>query len=113
MSYQFKNMAREFDLPLVLLHQMNRGIERENIQRATKKEPEMKDLDQAGERPSDVIIMITHEKEQKVIKSSKIWIVKNRFGATGSANVKFEAEKTWFRDLTQEELEELEPDIVK
>jgi replicative DNA helicase len=113
MSYQFKNMAREFDLPLVLLHQMNRGIERENIQRTTKKEPEMKDLDQAGERPSDVIIMITHEKEQKVIKSSKIWIVKNRFGATGSANVKFEAEKTWFRDLTQEELEELEPDIVK
>lgn len=111
MSYQFKNMAREFDIPVLLLHQMNRSIE--SIQRATKKEPQMNDLDQAGERPSDVILMITHKTEQKIIQSSKIWVVKNRFGATGSADVKFEAEKTWFRDLTDAEIEALEPEMMK
>lgn len=110
-TYQFKNMAREFGIPIIVLHQMNRSIE--SAQRTSKKEPQMSDLDQASEKASDVILMISHVTQQKIIQSSKIWVVKNRFGGTGCADVKFEASKTLFRDLTKEEMDELEPELVK
>lgn len=111
LSYQIKNLAREFEIPVILLHQMNRSIE--SMQRSNNQEPKQTDLDQAGEKPSDLIIMISHKTEQKIIKSSSLWITKNRFGATGNCPVKFESEKTWFRDLTKEELDEMEPDLIK
>jgi replicative DNA helicase len=111
LSYQFKNMAREFDIPLIIIQQMNRSIE--SLQREKHREPKTSDLAQAGESAPNLILMITHETEQKVIKTSKIWSVKNRDGATGCVDVKFEAEKTWFRDLTREELEELNPEFMR
>ena len=110
-SYLFKNLAREFDVPIILLHQMNRSIE--SVLRAKHKEPQKSDLDQSGEKAPDLIIMITHKTEQKIITSSKLWLVKNRFGPECGLDVKFEAERTWFRDLTDEELEAMEPEMMK
>ena len=111
LSYMLKNMAREFDISVINIQQMNRSIE--SIQREKHKEPRTSDLAQAGESSPNLILMITHETEQKVIKSSKIWVVKNRDGATGCVNVKFEAEKTWFRDLTPEEMDTQLPSLMK
>jgi replicative DNA helicase len=111
MSYQLKNMAREFDISMINIQQMNRSIE--SMQREKHKEPKASDLSQAGESSPNLILMITHETDKKVIKSSKIWVVKNRDGAMGCVDVKFEAEKTYFRDLTKEELEELEPEMMR
>lgn len=108
MVYQLKNMAREFDIPIINIQQMSRAIE--SMQRAKDKEPKSSDLSQAGESGPDAIIMISHEMERKVIKSTKLWIVKNRHGAIGDVNVKFEAERTWFRDLNKQELDEIQPE---
>ena len=89
---------------------MNRSIE--SIQRVKFKEPQTSDLAQAGESSPDLIIMITHEMQNKVILKSKLWIVKNRNGAMGSVDVKFDAKRTLFRDLTEKELAEQAPDFM-
>ena len=110
LSYLLKNLAREFDISIINIQQMNRSIE--NIQRVKFKEPQTSDLAQAGESSPDLIIMITHEMQNKVILKSKLWIVKNRNGAMGSVDVKFDAKRTLFRDLTEKELAEQAPDFM-
>lgn len=111
LSYQFKNLAREFSVPFVNVQQMSRAIE--SVNRGKDSEPKASDLSQSGESAPNLIIMIRHQKEKKVIKSSKLWIVKNRDGATGDVDVKFEAEKTYFRNLTEEEKNSIVPDFVQ
>jgi len=110
LSYLLKNLAREFDISIINIQQMNRSIE--SIQRVKFKEPQTSDLAQAGESSPDLIIMITHETQNKVILKSKLWIVKNRNGAMGSVDVKFDAKRTLFRDLTEKELAEQAPDFM-
>ena len=113
LSYQFKGLAREFSVPFVNVQQMSRAIE--SVNRAKDSEPKASDLSQSGESAPNLIIMLRHKKEKKVIKSSKLWIVKNRDGATGDVDVKFEAEKTYFRDLTDEEKKNTsdEPEFIQ
>ena len=110
LSYLLKNLAREFDISIINIQQMNRSIE--SIQRVKFKEPQTSDLAQAGESSPDLIIMITHEMQNKIILKSKLWIVKNRNGAMGSVDVKFDAKRTLFRDLTEKELAEQAPDFM-
>ncbi len=110
LSYMLKNMARDFDISIITCQQMNRSIE--SIQREKHKEPKTSDLAQAGESSPNIVLMITHDMEQKVIKSSKLWIVKNRDGATGCVDVKFEAERTLFRDISDAELQAQNPDFM-
>ncbi len=110
LSYLLKNLAREFDISIINIQQMNRSIE--SIQRVKFKEPQTSDLAQAGESSPDLIIMITHEMQNKIILRSKLWIVKNRNGAMGSVDVKFDAKRTLFRDLTEKELAEQAPDFM-
>jgi replicative DNA helicase len=113
LSYQFKGLAREFSVPFVNVQQMSRAIE--SMNRTKDSEPKASDLSQSGESSPNLIIMIRHQKERKVIKSSKLWIVKNRDGATGDVDVKFEAERTYFRDLNDEEKKNIsnEPDFIQ
>jgi replicative DNA helicase len=109
-SYELKGYATEFDIPIILIQQLNRSIE--SSQRGSDKEPRLSDLNQAGENAPSIVLMITHDVKDKVIKNSKIWVVKNRDGATGYADVKFEAHRTFFRDLTEEERLALTPDMM-
>jgi replicative DNA helicase len=110
-SYELKGFATEFDIPIILIQQLNRSIE--SSTRGADKEPRLSDLNQAGENAPSIVLMITHEKEAGIVKASKIWVVKNRDGATGYADVKFEYQKTYFRDLTEEERLEMTPDMMK
>lgn len=109
-SYELKSFCTEFDIPIILIQQLNRSIE--SSTRGSDKEPRLSDLNQAGENAPSIVLMITHEKEAGIVKASKIWVVKNRDGATGYADVKFEYQKTYFRDLTEEERLELTPDMM-
>lgn len=103
LSYEFKSFAREFDLSFINIQQMSRSIE--SYQRRDK-EPQASDLSNAGDAAPDLIILIQHQKEKKKILASKLWIVKQRDGAVGYVDVKFEGEKTLFRDLKPEEITE-------
>jgi replicative DNA helicase len=92
LTYQLKGLAREFGIPIVVAHQLNRSIEH------NEREPKPSDLSQAGEKATDLILIIRHKKEDAVIKSSRIYCVKNRSGALGYVNVKFIGESVKFID---------------
>lgn len=102
LSYKLKKLAREIDLPIVVAQQMSRSIE--NTARAKDSDPKASDLSQAGESAPNMIIMIRHKKENNVIKSSKLYVVKNRDGATGYVDVKFIGERTKFEDMPPEDV---------
>jgi replicative DNA helicase len=113
LSYDFKNFAREFDIPFLNVQQMSRSIE--NYQRKDK-EPKSSDLAQAGESAPDIIIMISSQMEKKKIVRSNLWVTKNRDNETGVAPVKFDGKRTMFRDLTTDELGAMsddEPEFTK
>jgi replicative DNA helicase len=76
---------------------MSRSIE--SVARGKDADPKASDLSQAGESAPNLIIMIRHKKEQNVIQSSSLYVVKNRDGGTGRIDVKFIGERTMFKDV--------------
>ena len=100
LSYRLKELAREFDLHVMVAHQMNRGIEQQSSgQKSPKRDPQLSDLEQAGEKATDIVIMIRHKKEQNVIKDSFLHVVKHRNGATGIAPVLFIGNRVKFENV--------------
>ncbi len=88
-----KLLAKELDIPIVLLSQLSRDLERNNRQ------PVLSDLRESGniEQDADVVIF-AHEKDEKCL----LIIAKNRKGRTGSIeSVVFEKEFSRFRDAEQ------------
>lgn len=77
-SNTFKSLARELEIPIILVAQLNREcVKRGGV-------PEISDLRESGalEQDADVILMIHHEQER-----SWILVRKNRGGATGKAGI--------------------------
>lgn len=96
LAYGLKAIAREFRVPVLAAHQLNRGAE----DRPHDTEPQLRDLEQAGEKPADVVMFIVHEMAGEMIKSSKIKVVKQRNGRVGSAPVRYFADITRFENAT-------------
>ena len=102
-SRQLKAMAKELDVPVLALSQLNRGSE----MRADKR-PLLSDLRESGsiEQDADIVMFIyrdayyNEESEQKNI--AEVNIAKNRNGATGRCNLYFDGSKCRFRDLIRE-----------
>ena len=100
LSYRLKELAREFNVPFLVAHQLNRGIEQQAItSRTPQRNPQLSDLEQAGEKATDMVLMIRHTKENNVIQRSFIHIVKNRNGPTDVAEVKFIGNRTKFESI--------------
>ncbi len=87
-------IARNFNIPVVMSHQMNRGID----SRGEDSEPILSDLREGGEQPSDIVLFISNKKEGKVIKESKLVLAKHRNGPTGIVPVIFRSEFTRFEN---------------
>ncbi len=94
LSYGLKAIAREFKVPVLAAHQMNRSVEG----RRDDSEPQLSDLEQAGEKAADVVMFIVHEMSGERIKSSRIKVAKHRNGPVGSAKVVYLADKTRFEN---------------
>lgn len=102
-SRGLKEMARTFEIPVLALSQLSRGIE----QREDKR-PVLADLRESGsiEQDADIVMFLHREtpKKQegedttKVVKSAKteLIIAKNRQGATGSCNLIFKGSQSVF-----------------
>ena len=102
-SRQLKAMAKELNVPVLALSQLNRGTEL----RADKR-PLLSDLRESGsiEQDADIVMFIyrdayyNEDSEQKNVV--EINIAKNRNGATGRCNLYFDGSKCRFRDLVRE-----------
>ncbi|HTL34750.1 MAG TPA: DnaB-like helicase C-terminal domain-containing protein, partial [Kofleriaceae bacterium] len=97
-----KSLAKELDMPVLALSQLNRSLEQR-----TDKRPQLSDLRESGaiEQDSDVILFIyrdvVYNKEAENPHIAEVIIGKNRHGATGTVETHFEGRFTRFENMTQ------------
>lgn len=103
-SRYLKAMARELDVPVVVLSQLNRGVEGRDGHR-----PRMSDLRESGsiEQDADVILLLHREDyyhrgdlEYEKDNLSEIIVAKQRNGPTGMVKLVFREECTRFENAS-------------
>jgi replicative DNA helicase len=102
-SRYLKALARELSLPVVVLSQLNRGVEGREGHK-----PRMSDLRESGsiEQDADVIILLHREDyyhrgdlEWEKTNLSEVIVAKQRNGPTGTVKLTFSEERTRFENL--------------
>ncbi|MFI4912401.1 MAG: replicative DNA helicase [Sedimentisphaeraceae bacterium JB056] len=101
-SRQIKSLARELDVPVMILSQLNRAAE----QREDHK-PRMSDLRESGsiEQDADVILLLHREDyyhkepEYEPTNKAEVIIAKQRNGPTGTVELHFNGQFTRFDNL--------------
>lgn len=99
-SRSLKILAKEFNVPIIVLSQLNRGVEQRNDKR-----PLMSDLRESGaiEQDADLIIFIYRDNVYNKInnenKTSEIIIAKQRNGPTGKIYLNFSPEFCKFENI--------------
>ena len=106
MSRSIKALARELDVPVVCLSQLNRSPEAREGHR-----PRMSDLRESGsiEQDADVILMLHREEyyhdqewceeHPDKVGIAEVIITKQRNGPTGSVKLQFSGQTTRFNNL--------------
>ncbi len=102
-SRGLKAMAKELDLPVIVLSQLNRSSEKEN------RTPRLSDLRESGsiEQDADVVIMLSRPKDkdsddrfQTATNMADLIVAKQRNGPVGDLKLTFIQEITRFENFT-------------
>jgi replicative DNA helicase len=98
-SRGLKAIARELNVPVVVLSQLSRQIERR-----TGGEPKLSDLRESGalEQDADIVLFLwrrEREREPQLAPILELRLAKHRNGPTGDFQLVFEHEYTRFREL--------------
>jgi replicative DNA helicase len=116
-SRALKSIAKELDIPVIALSQLNRSVEI----RGGNKRPQLSDLRESGaiEQDADMVIFIhrpevygfnTDEEGNSLIGMAEIILAKHRNGPIGDIQLKFTKELAKFTDLEENLLEPLVDD---
>ena len=93
-----KNLAREFNIPIIALSQLNRTVENRIDQK-----PVLSDLRESGsiEQDADLVLMLYRLKfeNSSATDLTELIIAKHRNGSTGSVKFKFNKSQTKFIEL--------------
>ena len=100
-SRNLKNLARELDVPIIAVSQLNRSLESREDKR-----PRLSDLRESGsiEQDADVVMFIYrheyyHPEEQDKKGIAEVIVAKHRAGSTGPVEMTFQPEFTRFANL--------------
>jgi len=101
-SRGLKGLAKELDVPVIVLSQLNRAAEKEN------RTPKLSDLRESGsiEQDADVVLMLARprdadEKFQVAADSAELIVAKQRNGPVGELKLTFLRDITRFENYTQ------------
>jgi replicative DNA helicase len=90
-------MAKELNVPVILLSQLSRGVESRNDKR-----PKLSDLRESGsiEQDADIVLFLYREayynKESQRQNVSECIVAKNRHGETGTVELVWDGQYTRF-----------------
>jgi replicative DNA helicase len=105
-SRALKAIAKELNIPIIALSQLNRGVE---LRSGGNKRPQMSDLRESGaiEQDADIIIFIHRPEKYGITEDeggndlrglAEIIVAKHRNGAVGDVRLRFRAEQAKFED---------------
>jgi replicative DNA helicase len=102
MSRDLKLLAKELEIPVIALSQLNRGPEQR-----TEKRPQVSDLRESGsiEQDADMVILLhredAYEKESPRAGEADLIVGKHRNGPTATVTVAFQGHYSRFVDMAQ------------
>ena len=100
MSRSLKLLAKEIDVPVIAISQLNRGPEQR-----TDKKPMLSDLRESGsiEQDSDMVILLhredAYERESPRAGEADLIVAKHRNGPTATVTVAFQGHYSRFVDM--------------
>ncbi|NLZ73252.1 MAG: replicative DNA helicase, partial [Bacteroidales bacterium] len=118
-SRSLKGLAKELDIPIIALSQLNRGVEsREGLE---GKRPQLSDLRESGaiEQDADIVCFIHRPEYYKIYEDGKgrdlrglaeFIIAKHRNGATGNILLRFTGALTKFQNIDDDRISTLSED---
>jgi len=117
-SRSLKGLAKELNIPILALSQLNRGVE--NREGNEGKRPQLSDLRESGaiEQDADMVLFVHRPEYYRIYQDehgndmhgiAQILIAKHRKGGTGDVNLRFRHELTRFEDPFDEPLAPISP----
>lgn len=103
-SRAFKGLARELNIPVIVLSQLNRAVEGRESHR-----PQLSDLRESGaiEQDADVVVLLLRKEYYDPGDSpgvTDVIVAKQRNGPTGDIKLRFFSEFTRFENYTEQEV---------